>query len=81
MVVRVLEIDLEDVVVDVDDGRLDADAILAEQLELHHRHRPGRVLRERLVDPQRDLLPGNEPSALQVLFEDHACEGSHRPLA
>ena len=64
VVVRVLEVDLEDVVVDVDDGGLDLDAIDVERLELHHRHRPGSVLRERLVDPKRDLLAGDELAAL-----------------
>ena len=81
VVVRVLEIDLEDVVVDVDDGRLDADAILAEQLELHHRHRPGGVLRERLVDAKPDLAAGSQVAAFEVLFEDRPGEGGHPPKA
>ena len=79
MVVRVLEIDLEDVVVDVDDRGLDLDALVAEELELHHRHRPRRVLRERLVDGDPDLAPGSELSADEVLFENRACERGHRP--
>src|SRR2546423_600942 len=78
MVVRILEIDLENVVVDVDDGRLDAYALLAEELELHHRHRPRRVLRERLVDAEPDLLAGNELSALEVVFEDRASDRCRR---
>ena len=81
MVVRILEVNLENVVVDVDDGRLDAYALLAEELELHHRHRPRRVLRERLVDAEPDLLAGNELSALEVVFEDRASERCHRPQA
>ena len=81
MVIRILEVDLEDVVVDVDHGRLDAHAILAEELELHHRHGPGRVLGQRLVDAERDLLAGNELSALEVLFEDRASKRRHRPQA
>src|SRR4029077_5278400 len=56
---------------------LDLDAVDAEQLELHAGHRPGRVLRKRLVDPKRDLLAGNELAALEVVFEDRAREGSH----
>ena len=79
VVVRVLEVDLEDVVVDVDDRRLDLDALVAEELELHHRHRPGGVLGERLVDGDRDLVPGDELPADEVLFENRACEGGHRP--
>ena len=43
--------------VDVDDRGLDLDALVAEELELHHRHRPGGVLGERLVDRDRDLRP------------------------
>ena len=77
VVVRVLEVDLEDVVVDVDDGRLDLDAVDLEQLELHAGHRPGGVLRERLVDAQRDLLSGHEVAALEVVFEDRARERGH----
>ena len=79
MVVGVLEVDLEDVVVDVDHGRLDLDAIDPEQLELHAGHRPGRVLRQGLVDPKRDLLTGNQLAALEVVFEDRAREGGHHP--
>ena len=74
MVVRILEVDLEDVVVDIDHGRVDAHALLTEELELHHRHRPGRVLRKRLVDTKRNLVAGYELSALEVFFEDRAGE-------
>jgi len=74
VVVRILEVDLEDVVVDVDHRGVDPHALLTEELELHHRHRPGRVLRERLVDPERDLLAGNELPTLEVLFEDGTSE-------
>ena len=63
--------------VDVDDGRLDLDAVDLEQLELHAGHRPRRVLRERLVDAQRDLLSGYEVAALEVVFEDRARERGH----
>ena len=64
--------------VDVDDSRLDLDTVDAEQLELHAGHRPGRVLRERLVDAQRDLLSGHELAALEVVFQDRARERGHR---
>ena len=77
MVVGILEVDLEDVVVDVDHGRLDLHAIDAEGLELHHRHRPRRVLGERLIDPQCDLLTGDELAALEVVFEDRPRERGH----
>jgi hypothetical protein len=60
VIVRVLEVDLEDVVVDVDDRGLDFDSLVAEELKLHHRHRPGRVLGQGLVDGDRDLGAGSE---------------------
>ena len=70
MVVRVLEIDLQDVVVDVDDRGVDLYPVgLAEHLELHHRHRPRRVLHERLVDRDADLLARDELTPDEVLFE------------
>ena len=78
MVVGVLEVDLEDVVVDVDDRRVHLDPVVAEELELHHCHRPGRVLRQRLVDGDRDLLARDEVAADEVLFEDRARERCHR---
>src|SRR5947199_307114 len=77
-IVPVLEVDLEDVVVDVDDRRLHLDAIVPEELELHHRHRPGGVLHERLVDGDRDLLTRDELAPGQVLFENRARERCQR---
>ena len=79
VVVGVLEVDLEDVVVDVDDGGVHLDAVVSEQLELHHRHRSGRVLRQRLVDGDRDLLARHELPANEVLLEDRARERCHCP--
>jgi hypothetical protein len=38
----------------------------AELLELEHHHRAGRVLRERLVDPQRDLAARGQLALEQV---------------
>ena len=77
VVVRVLEIDLEEVVVDVLDGGLDLDAVDAELLELHQRHRPGRVLRQRLVDAEGDLGSGGEFAADEVVVEDLSRERGH----
>ena len=74
VIVGVLEVDLEDVVIDVDNRGFDLYAIDLEELELHAGHRSGRVLREGLVDAERDLLAGNEVAALEVLFEDRARE-------
>jgi hypothetical protein len=72
VVVRILEVDLQDVVVDVDDRGLDLHPLHAEELELHHRHRPGRVLRQCLVHAQADLRPGRELAANEVVLEDRA---------
>ena len=77
VVVRVLEVDLEEVVVDVLDGGLDLDAVDAELLELHQGHRPGRVLRQRLVDAERDLGAGGELAADEVVVEDLSRERGH----
>jgi hypothetical protein len=77
VVVRVLEVDLKDVVVDIDDRGLDLNALDFEELELHQRHRPGRVLGERLVDAQPDLRARDELSADEVLLEDRAGKGGH----
>ena len=78
MVVRVLEVDLEDVVVDVDDRGVHLYPVLAEHLELHHRHRPRRVLHERLVDRDADLLARDELTPDEVLFEDRARQRGHQ---
>jgi hypothetical protein len=79
VVVRVLEVDLEDVVVDVDHSGLDLDSLDAEALELHHRHRPGGVLREGLVDSEPDLGAWDEIPANEMLREDGTGERGHRP--
>ena len=64
--------------VDVDDRRLHLHAVDAEELELHAGHRPGRVLRERLVDAERDLAARSQLAALEVVFEDRASERGHQ---
>ena len=55
LVVRVLVAVLERVVVHVADGELRLQPLGAHRLELQIRHRPGRVLRESLVNPDRQL--------------------------
>ena len=71
MVVGVLEVDLEEVVVDVEDGGLDLDAVASEHLELHQRHRPGGV-NQRLVDGERDLGARDQLAPGEVVVEDRA---------
>ena len=61
VVLRVLVVELEDVVVDVRDGR-HRDAVEAEPLELEAGHRPGRVLEQDLVDAELDLLRPMPPT-------------------
>ena len=70
MVVGVLVVELDDVVVDVLNGALDLHPRDAELLELHQSHRPGRVLEQRLIDPQRDRGAGVELAVGEVLGED-----------
>ena len=72
VVVRVLVVELDDVVVDVLDRALDLHARNAELLELHERHRPRGVLEQGLVDPQGDRAARHQLALLEVLLEDLA---------
>ena len=79
MVVGVLEARLEHVVVDVADRELRAHARDAHRLELEVGHRAGGVLRQRLVDAERDLAAGDGLAVDEVLFDDLAGQAlSHR---
>ena len=60
MVIRVLEPDLDRVVVHVADGNLGFGARQPHALELQVGHGAGGVLRERLVDADGDLAPRNQ---------------------
>ena len=77
VIIGVLEVDLKNVVVDVDDRCLDLDAVDFEELELHHGHRPGGVLGQRLIDAEGDLGTGYEVAADEVIFEDRAGKRGH----
>ena len=66
VVVGVAVVGLQQVVVDVLGRELGADVIQTHRLELEHDHRAGRVLRERLVDPDPDLLTGDRLALDQV---------------
>ena len=70
MVVRVLEVELDDVVVHVLDGALHLHARHVQLLELHARHRARGVLEQRLVDAQADRLARLELAVDEVLLED-----------
>jgi hypothetical protein len=56
--------------VDVLHGALELYPRHAELLELHERHRPGGVLEQRLIHPQRDRLAGLQLTVDQVLLKD-----------
>ena len=77
VVVGILVVQLHDVVVDVLHRPLDLEPRHSEFLELHQRHRPGGVLQQRLVHPQRDRAPRLELALCQVLGEDLPCEAGH----
>jgi hypothetical protein len=70
VVVGVLVVELDDVVVHVLDRSLDLHPRHVQLLELHQRHRAGGVLKQGLVDPQRDRRAGFQLSVGQVLMED-----------
>src|SRR5437879_350571 len=69
MVVGVLEVELDGVVVDVLHRERHAGQLLAELEILQRRHRAGRVLKQHLVDGERDLFAGNEPPTGEMLTE------------
>ena len=80
MVVGVLETRLEHVVIDVRDGQLVADPRETERLELEVRERAGRILGQRVIDPDRDLLPRRKLARVQidqVLAQDPFGDGAH----
>ena len=54
-----LKVGLEQVVIDVLGRELGPDARRLHGLEFQHHHRAGRILRQRLIDRQPDLLPGS----------------------
>src|SRR5439155_3390734 len=55
VILRILVVELDNVVVDVGDGR-HGHAVEAELLELEARHRPGRILEQNLVDTELELV-------------------------
>ena len=67
MVVRVLEVELDHIVVDVLDSAVNLHASHVELLELHQRHRPRGVLEQRLVDLQRDRTAWGQLAVGEVL--------------
>ena len=66
VIVRVQMVDLQQVVIDILRAELGADAIEADRLQRQHHHRAGRILRERLVDADRDGLARAHLSASEV---------------
>ena len=58
VVVRVLEVELDDVVVHVLDGEVHLDALHSHPLELQAGHRARGVLEQRLIYPEPHFLAG-----------------------
>ena len=58
MVVGILEVFLNQVVVDVLDRQLGLAPVQTHRLEFQHDQCAGRILRQRLINPQTDLLAG-----------------------
>ena len=74
MVVRVLKAGLQGVVVDIGNALHGPDPADAHRLELQVGHGAGGILRQGLVDPDGDLLPGRGCSADQVSVQDLLCK-------
>lgn len=70
MVVGIAEVGLDQVVVHVLGGQLGPDPVEAHRLQLQHHERPGGVLGERLVDPDRDLGPRREIALDEVRCDE-----------
>src|ERR671913_29143 len=70
VVVRVLEVELYDVVVNVLDREIHLDAVHAHPLELQTGHRARGVLEKCLIYPQPHLLAGVELPFDHVILED-----------
>ena len=66
MILGVLLVGLQQVVVDVLHADLGARPIQSERFQLLHHQRARRVLGQRLVDANRDLLPRRHLAGLQV---------------
>ncbi len=75
MIVRVLKTGLQRVVVDVSDRQLGFHPLQADRLELQVGHRSGRILRQRLVDADRDFLSGFHAAGQQMLCNNFLGQG------
>ena len=84
VVVRILEAGLQGIVINVSDRALGLDLIDAHRLKLEISHRAGGILRQRLVDPETDLLTQyHSPStkcASNLLRDCHTMCVSFAPL-
>ncbi len=61
MIVRILEVFLDQIVIHVLGGKLGACLIEAHGFQLEHDHRAGRILGQGLVDADADLIAGSHP--------------------
>jgi hypothetical protein len=76
MIVGIAKVRLQQVVIDVLRRQLRPHLRNVERLELQHHHRAGRVLRERLVDLERDLGSRHQLPVEQVRIEQLACDAT-----
>ena len=74
VVVGVLVVGLEQVVVDVLGRQLHLDPVNPEGHELQHRHGAGCVLEQGVIDPDGDLLAGDQFPFHQMCFENLRCK-------
>ncbi|EQD23940.1 MAG: hypothetical protein D084_Lepto4C00659G0001 [Leptospirillum sp. Group IV 'UBA BS'] len=70
MVIRIFEPGLQHIMVDIGDGQLGLDMIETQGFKLEVGHRPSRILRQRLVNLDRNFLSGDHFSGNQVVLDD-----------
>lgn len=74
MVVGVFKSRLQGVVVDVSDGKLCLNLVDVHGFQLQVNHRAGGILRQRLIDFNRDFLPRRQIAFHQVVFQNLICK-------
>ena len=74
MIIRILEVGLQQVVIDVLRRNLGAHAAHLHRLEFLHHQCAGGILRQGLVDPDRDALAGNRLAFDEMGFDELAGE-------
>jgi len=81
VVVRVLVVELQEVVIDILGGELGAHPTETHCFQFEHHERAGSVLGQRLIDTQPDLLAGRQLAVDQMRCDQllgHVLRGTHR---